>query len=415
MQRVVVTGMGTVNPLGCDVETFWSGIKEGKSGIGPITKFDATDYPAKIAGEVVDFDPSDLLDRKQLRGMADFTKFAAHAAAQAFAQSGLDEHSFDPYRTGVFIGNGIGGFEVVEENLAKLFERGPQGVAPLTIPKLITNEAAGNIAIQFGIKGPAHTTATACASGTDAIGEAFNQIRFGLVDVALTGGTEGAITQLAIAGFCRLQALATKYNDTPQISSRPFDKDRDGFVMGEGAGMLVLESLSHAKARGAKILGEIVGYAMTCDAYHLTAPDPDGEGAARAMAHTLQMANIAPTDVDYINAHGTSTPVNDPMETKAIKQVFGEHAYALAVSSTKSMTSHLIGAAGAVEAIVCLLAIRDQYLPCTLNLDEADSECDLDYVPQVGRAGKIEYAMSNSLGFGGHNGVLLFKAYTEEQ
>ena len=413
IERVVVTGMGTVNPLGHSIEEFWRNIKAGVSGIGPITKFDASEYPAKIAGEVKEFDPSDLLDRKQLRGMADFTKYAAHAAAQAYHQAGLSPETVDPYRSGVYIGNGIGGFEIVEENLAKLFERGVQGVAPLTIPKLIANEAAGNIAIQFGIKGPAHTTVTACASGTDAIGEAFTAIRFGLVDLAVTGGTEAAITRLAIAGFCRLQALSTKYNDTPHRASRPFDASRDGFVMGEGAGILILESLTHAKARGATILGEVVGYSMTCDAFHLTAPDPDGDGAARAMAAAVKMAGIEVDSVDYINAHGTSTPVNDPMETKAIKRVFGEHAYRLKVSSTKSMTSHLIGAAGAVEAIVCLLAIRDQFYPPTINLEEADSECDLNYVPTVGLSGHIEYAMSNSLGFGGHNGVLLVKAYKE--
>ncbi len=413
IERVVVTGMGTVNPLGHSIEEFWRNIKAGVSGIGPITKFDASEYPAKIAGEVKEFDPSDLLDRKQLRGMADFTKYAAHAAAQAYHQAGLSQETVDPYRSGVYIGNGIGGFEIVEENLAKLFERGVQGVAPLTIPKLIANEAAGNIAIQFGIKGPAHTTVTACASGTDAIGEAFSAIRFGLVDLAVTGGTEAAITRLAIAGFCRLQALSTKYNDTPHRASRPFDASRDGFVMGEGAGILILESLTHAKARGATILGEVVGYSMTCDAFHLTAPDPDGDGAARAMAAAVKMAGIEVESVDYINAHGTSTPVNDPMETKAIKRVFGEHAYRLKVSSTKSMTSHLIGAAGAVEAIVCLLAIRDQFYPPTINLEEADSECDLNYVPTVGLSGHIEYAMSNSLGFGGHNGVLLVKAYKE--
>jgi len=411
LERVVVTGMGTVNPLGTSVEQFWSQIKAGVSGIGPITKFDTTDYPAKIAGEVRDFDPSDLLDRKETRGMADFTKFAVHAAVQAMNQANLPNGSFDPYRSGVYMGNGIGGFEVVEENLYKLYERGPHAVAPLTIPKLISNEAAGNIAIHFGMQGPCHTTVTACASGTDAIGDAFNAIRFGLVDVALSGGTEAAITKLSVAGFCRLQALATRYNETPQIASRPFDKERDGFVMGEGAGMLVLESLSHAKKRGATILGEIVGYSMTCDAYHLTAPNPEGEGAARAMQAALAMAGAQLDEVDYINAHGTSTAANDSMETKAIKQVFGEHAYKLKVSSTKSMTSHLIAAAGAVEAIVCLLAIRDQYFPCTLNLTNPDSECDLDYVPNQGKEGIIRYAMSNSLGFGGHNGVLVFKAY----
>jgi 3-oxoacyl-[acyl-carrier-protein] synthase II len=411
LERVVVTGMGTVNPLGTSIEQFWNHIKEGVSGLGPITKFDTTDYPAKIAGEVRDFDPSDLLDRKETRGMADFTKFAVHASVQAMNQAKLETGAFDPYRSGVYMGNGIGGFEVVEENLYKLYERGPHAVAPLTIPKLISNEAAGNIAIHFGMQGPCHTTVTACASGTDAIGDAFNAIRFGQVDVALTGGTEAAITKLSVAGFCRLQALATRYNDTPQIASRPFDKERDGFVMGEGAGMLVLESLSHAKKRGATILGEIAGYSMTCDAYHLTAPNPDGEGAARAMHAALTMAGAKLEEIDYINAHGTSTAANDSMETKAIKRVFGEHAYKLKVSSTKSMTSHLIAAAGAVEAIVCLLAIRDQYYPCTLNLTNPDSECDLDYVPNKGKEGTIRYAMSNSLGFGGHNGVLVFKAY----
>ncbi|MFA6773220.1 MAG: beta-ketoacyl-ACP synthase II [Sphaerochaeta sp.] len=411
LERVVVTGMGTVNPLGTSITQFWDNIKAGVSGVGPITKFDTADYPAKIAGEVRDFDPSDLLDRKETRGMADFTKFAVHASVQAMQQAGLDKGGYDPYRSGVYLGNGIGGFEVVEENMAKLFERGPHAVAPLTIPKLISNEAAGNIAIHYNFKGPCHTTVTACASGTDAIGDAFNAIRFGQVDVALTGGTEAAITKLSVAGFCRLQALATKYNDTPQIASRPFDKERDGFVMGEGAGMLVLESLSHAKARGAVILGEIAGYSMTCDAFHLTAPNPDGEGAARAMKAAVEMAGAKLEEVDYINAHGTSTAANDSMETKAIKSTFGSHAYNLKVSSTKSMTSHLIAAAGAVEAIVCLLAIRDQYFPCTLNLTNVDNECDLDYVPNQGREGTIRYAMSNSLGFGGHNGVLVFKAF----
>jgi 3-oxoacyl-[acyl-carrier-protein] synthase II len=412
-RRVVVTGMGTVNPLGKRVEEFWTNIKEGKSGIGPLTKFDTTDYPAKIAGEVKDFDPSDLLSRKETRSMADFTKFAVYAAVQAMEQANLQPGSFDSYRAGVFLGNGIGGFEVVEENLFKLFQRGPHAVAPLTIPKLISNEAAGNLAIHFGFHGPCHTTVTACASGTDAIGEAFNAIRFGLADVAITGGTEGAITQLSVAGFCRLQALSTKYNDEPQRASRPFDKNRDGFIIGEGAGILVLESLEHARRRGAVILGEIAGYGMTCDAYHLTAPDPNGDGAARAMRNALQIAGKQIEDIDYINAHGTSTAANDSMETKAIKQVFGSHAYKLKVSSTKSMTSHLIAAAGAVEAIVCLLAIRDQYFPCTINQETPDEECDLDYVPNQGQPGKIRCAMSNSLGFGGHNGVLVFTGYDE--
>ena len=413
MNRVVITGMGTVNPLGHSVDEFWSNIKAGKSGIGKLTKFDTTDYPAQIAGEVTAFDASDLVDKRALRSMADFTKYAAHAAAQAVLQANLTEGAYDPYRSGIFLGNGIGGFEIVEENMAKLFDGGPSRVAPLTIPKLISNEAAGNLAMLFNFKGPAHTTVTACASGTDAIGEAFHQIRFGLVDVALTGGTEAAITQLAVAGFCRLQALTTKFNDNPTASSRPFDKDRSGFVMGEGAGILVLESLQHAQKRGATILGEVVGYSMTCDAFHLTAPDPDGSGAARAMKAAQEMSGARVDEIDYNNAHGTSTQATDSMETKAIKTVFGEHAKSLAVSSTKSMTSHLIGAAGAVEAIICLLALRDQYLPPTINLDEPDEGMDLDYVPNVGRSGTIRYAMSNSLGFGGHNGVLVFTSFKE--
>ncbi|WP_320128449.1 beta-ketoacyl-ACP synthase II [uncultured Sphaerochaeta sp.] len=413
-RRVVVTGMGTVNPLGKRIEEFWLNIRNGVSGVGPLTKFDNSEYPAKIAGEVRDFDPSDLLDRKETRSMADFTKFAVYAAVQAMEQANLTKGSYDPDRVGVYLGNGIGGFEVVEENLYKLFERGPHAVAPLTIPKLISNEAAGNIAIHFGFQGPCHTIATACASGTDAIGDAFNSVRFGLTDVALGGGTEAAISKLSVAGFCRLQALSTQYNDTPQKACRPFDKNRDGFIIGEGAGILVLESLEHAQKRGATILGEIVGYGSTCDAYHLTSPEPNGDGAAKAMRNALGMGGVDLNEVDYINAHGTSTAANDSMETKAIKQVFGNHAYQLKVSSTKSMTSHLIAAAGAVEAIICLLAIRDQYYPCTINQETPDPECDLDYVPNQGRSGTIRYALSNSFGFGGHNGVLVFTGYQEK-
>lgn len=415
-RRVVVVGMGTVNPLGNRVDEFWKNIKDGKSGIGPLTKFDVTDYPAKIAGEIKNFDPSDLLDRREVRSMADFTQYAVYAAAQAMQQAKLGvagEGGYDPEQSGVYLGNGIGGFEVVEENLEKLFERGPRAVAPLTIPKLIANEAAGNIAMKYGIKGPCHTTVTACASGTDAIGEAFRAVKFGVVDIAVTGGTEGAITRLAVAGFCRIQALSTAYNETPELACRPFDAKRDGFVLGEGAGILVLEELEHAKARGAEILGEIVGYGMTCDAFHLTAPDPGGDGAARAMSAAMREAGIRPDEVDYINAHGTSTEANDVMETRAIKRAFGDHAYKVKVSSTKSMTSHLVAAAGAVEAIVSLLAIRDSYFPCTLNMTDPDPECDLDYVPNKGQAGTIRYALSESLGFGGHNGALVFKGYDE--
>ncbi|HLW22603.1 MAG TPA: beta-ketoacyl-ACP synthase II [Sphaerochaetaceae bacterium] len=414
VRRVVVTGMGTVNPLGVRVDEFWNNIKAGKSGIGLLTKFDTTEYPAKIAGEVRNFDPSDLLDRKEVRSMADFTQFAVYAAVQAMQEAGLAEEGdrkFDPERSGVYLGNGIGGFEIVENNLEKLFDRGPRAVAPLTIPKLIANEAAGGIAMKFGLKGPCHTTVTACASGTDAIGAAFHAVKHGVVDLALTGGTEGAITQLAVAGFCRIQALSTGFNDTPELACRPFDAKRDGFIIGEGAGILVLEELEHAKARNANILGEIVGYGMTCDAYHLTAPDPEGDGAARAMQAALREAKIMPEEIDYINAHGTSTEANDVMETRAIKRVFKDHARSLKISSTKSMTSHLIAAAGAVEAIISLLAIRDSFIPCTLNLTNPDPECDLDYVPNVGEHGTIRYALSESLGFGGHNGALIFTGY----
>jgi len=415
LRRVVVTGMGTVNPMGTRIESFWEKIKAGESGIRQLSKFDTTDYPSKIAGEVRDFDPSDLLDRREIRNMADFTQYALHSTIQAMNQAGLGangEGGYDPEATGVYLGNGIGGFEIVEDNLEKLLEKGPRGVAPLTIPKLIANEAAGNIAIRYGIKGPCHTTVTACASGTDAIGFGFHAIKYGQVDLAITGGTEGAITKLAVAGFCRLQALSTAFNDTPEKACRPFDTDRDGFVIGEGAGILVLEELEHAKARGATILGEVLGFGMTCDAYHLTAPNPEGDGAARAMQAAMREAGISPEEVDYINAHGTSTQANDVMETKAIKQAFGAHAYKLKVSSTKSMTSHLIAAAGAVEAIICLLAIRDQFFPCTLNLTNVDPECDLDYVPQKGVPGTIRVALTESLGFGGHNGALILKGYT---
>ena len=416
-RRVVVTGMGVVTPIGTNVEDLWKNIQAGVSGVGPLTKFDCTEYPAKIAGEIRDFDPTDLIDKKELRSMADFTQYAVHATIQAMNQAGFGvqgEGGYDPENTGIYLGNGIGGFEIIEDNLRKLFDRGPRAVAPLTIPKLIGNEGAGNIAIKYGIKGPCHTTVTACASGTDAIGAAYHAIKFGLVDVAITGGTEGAITQLAVAGFCRIQALSTQYNDTPEKACRPFDKDRDGFILGEGAGILVVEELEHALARGARILGEIAGYGMTCDASHLTAPDPEGDGAARAMTIALREAGMVPEDIDYINAHGTSTQVNDAMETKAIKRAFGDHAYKLKVSSTKSMTSHLVGAAGGVEAIICLLAIRDQFFPCTLNLENPDPECDLDYVPNVGVPGKIRAALSESLGFGGHNGAVVVKAYTGE-
>lgn len=415
-RRVVVTGMGVVSPVGNRIDTFWSNIRSGVCGIGPLDRFDISEYPAKIAGQVRDFDYSDLIESKAARSMADFTIYALYAAVQAMEQAGFGPHGaggWDPFRTAVHLGNGIGGFEVVEENLRKLFERGPRAVAPLTVPKMITNEGAGNIAIHYGIKGPALTIATACASGTDALGTAFHAVKHGLVDISVSGGTEGAISQLAVSGFCRLHALSTAYNDTPLTACRPFDATRDGFVLGEGAGILVLEELSHARARGARILGEITGYGATCDAYHLTAPEPDGSGAMRAMKAAIDESGIPVEEIDYINAHGTSTQANDVMETNAIKSLFGAHAYKLKVSSTKSMTAHMVGAAGAVEAIASLLALRDQFYPCTLNLNTPDPACDLNYVPNHGVEGKMTWALSESLGFGGHNGALVFRGYEE--
>ncbi|MGM0432146.1 MAG: beta-ketoacyl-ACP synthase II [Spirochaetota bacterium] len=410
-RRVVVTGMGVVSPLGHSIDEMWSAIKSGRSGVGPLTKFDTEGYASKVAGEVKNFDPSTCIERRELRGMADFTVYGMYAAIHAMQDAGIsswEEVGYRPERCGVYLGNGIGGFEIAEDGVEKLVTKGPRSIPPMTIPKLIANEGAGNIAIRFGIKGPCSTIVTACASGTDAIGAAYQSIKHGITDAALTGGSEGAITRLGVGGFCKIQALSTEYNDQPERASRPFDRDRDGFVIAEGAAVLLLEEYEHAKARGAKIYGEISGYGMTCDAYHLTAPNPEGDGAARAMTIALEDAGIAPEDVDYINAHGTSTPVNDPMETKAIKKAFGAHAYKLKVSSTKSMTAHMVGAAGGIEAIISLLAIRDGFFPCTLNLDNPADECDLDYVPNRGVSGTIRYALSESLGFGGHNGALVF-------
>ena len=415
-RRVVITGLGAITPLGNSVDELWDGIKEGKSGIGRTTRIDPTEFPSQISGEVKDFKATDFMDKKEARNMARFTQFAVAGTVQAMKDAGLGPHGeggYAPERMGVYLGNGIGGFDVAEEGVQKLIARGPRGIPPMTIPKLIGNEAAGNIAIKYGILGPCTTIVTACASGTDAIGAGYQAIKHGVVDAVVTGGTEAAITALAVGGFCRIQALSTEYNDRPQEACRPFDKDRDGFILGEGAGILIMEDLEHAKARGAKIYGELAGYGQSCDAFHVTAPNPEGVGAARAMTTALEDAGMKPEDIDYINAHGTSTPVNDPMETKAIKLAFGEHAYKVKVSSTKSMTSHLVGAAGGVELIISLMAIRDQYFPCTINFGEADPECDLDYVPNKGYTGRIRAALSESLGFGGHNGALIVKEYKD--
>ena len=411
MRRVDITGMGVVSPIGNTLETFWRSIQAGESGAGPITRFDPTGFVTTYAAEVKDFDPKVRIDRQAARKMDRFSQFSVYAALEAWEKAGLHNASVDPDRVGIVLGNGIGGFETTEESMHYLFEKGPERVPPMTIPKLITNIGPANIAITLGVHGPVYTVATACASGTDAIGMAMQHIRAGLCDVIVTGGVEASITKLGVAGFNVIQARSSGFAHDPKRASRPFDKDRDGFVLAEGAGILILESLEHAQARGATIWAEVAGAGMTCDANHLTAPHPEGVGAAKAMSMAIRDAGLQPEDIDYVNAHGTSTPINDPTETKAIKLALGEHAYKTAVSSTKSMTGHCVGAAGGVEAIVCAMAVHDNFLPATINLDEPDPACDLDYVPNKGRKSRVRAAMSNSLGFGGHNGVVVLKKF----
>lgn len=409
--KVLITGMGAITPVGNTVDAMWTSIKNGVSGIGRITKFDPERVDSKVAGEIKDFDVSAYAEPKEARRMALFTQYALAAAKQAWQDAGLAESGTDPERVAVMIGNGIGGTEVDMEAYRILFERGPGRFSPMMIPKLIANEAAGNISIALNAKGAAHTIVTACASGTDALGVALDMIRSGRADVVVAGGTEATVTEYCVGGFCAMKALSTKYNDEPERSSRPFDANRDGFVMGEGSAMLILESEAHAKARGARVYAELAGYGASGDAYHLTAPDPDAAGAIRAIRLALKDAGLAPEEIDYVNAHGTSTPLNDPMETKAVKAVFGEHARKLKMSSTKSMTGHLLGAAGALEAVICALAIKEGFYPPTINQETPDPECDLDVVPNKGvSGGTIRAAISTSLGFGGHNGVLVIKA-----
>ena len=409
-QRIVITGLGTVNPIGNGVEETWAGIRAGKCGIGPITSFDASEFDVRIAAEVKGFDPTLWMNPKDARKMARFSQFAVAAGVQAFRDAGLAESAPDPERVGISIGNGVGGFEVLEASMRKFYESGPRRILPLTIPELISNEAAANLSKELGVKGFALTTMTACTSGTDAIGSALDMLRLGRCDICLAGGTEACIAGLPVAGFSIIHALSTR-NDDPAHASRPFDRDRDGFILGEGAAMLVLENYEHARARGAKIYAELAGYGLSCDAYHLTAPDPSGEQGVRAIRLALRDAGLAPEEVQYYNAHGTSTPLNDPLETKMLKEAFGDHVRKMKVSSTKSMTGHLIAASGAIEAVFCTLAIRDGFFPPTINLENPDVEagCDLDYVPNVGVEGEINAALSGSLGFGGHNGVLAFR------
>ncbi len=408
-RRVVVTGMGAITPIGNDVETFWEGLKEKKLGIGPISYFDTTDYKVKLAAEVKGFDPKQYMDPKAARRMETFSQFAVAATKEALENAGLDMEKEDPYRVGVAVGSGIGSLQAMERDHKKLLEKGPSRVNPLLVPMMISNMAAGNVAIQFGLKGKCINVVTACATGTHSIGEAFRSIQYGEADVMVAGGTESSITPLGVAGFTALTALST--SEDPAHASRPFDENRDGFVMGEGAGVVVLESLEHAQARGAKILAEVVGYGATCDAYHITSPAEDGSGAARAMTEAMKDAGIQPEDIDYVNAHGTSTHHNDLFETKAIKLALGDHAYKTRINSTKSMIGHLLGAAGGVEFIVCVKSIQDGFIHATAGLEVPGEGCDLDYTMGEGVSTDVRYAISNSLGFGGHNGSLIVKRF----
>lgn len=409
-RRVVITGLGVISPVGIGAEETWENLLAGKSGIGPITHFDTTDTACKIAGEVKDFDPERYMDRKEARRMDRFAQFAVAAGKLALEDSGLDLTQENAERIGVILGTGIGGIATFEQQCQNLLEKGPRRVSPFTVPMMIVNMAAGQIAIQLNAKGPNLTVVSACASGTNAIGEAYKNILRGAAEVMYTGGTEAAITPLAFASFSAAKTLST-HNEEPERASRPFDLDRDGFVMGEGATVLVLEELEHALNRGANIYAEVAGYGFMADAYHITSPAADGIGARNAMQTALEDAGISADQIDYINAHGTSTHLNDQIETLSIKAVFGEAAPKVAISSTKSMTGHLLGAAGALEGAVIALAIRDSVVPPTINYETVDPECDLDYVPNMKREMPVRYAMSNSLGFGGQNASIIFKKY----
>lgn len=409
-KRVVITGLGAVTPIGIGKDKFWQALLEGKSGIGKITRFDASEYTTQIAGEVKDFDPAQYIDKKEAKRMDRFTQFAVAASKMAFEDSGIDLQSEDLTRIGTMIGTGIGGMDTLNEQYKNLFDKGPSRISPFFIPMMIGNMAAGQTSITFGLQGPCNCVTTACATGTNAIGDAFKVIQRGDADVMVAGGTEAAISPIAVAGFCSMKALSTR-NDEPEKASRPFDKDRNGFVMGEGSGVVILESLEHALARGAHIYAEIIGYGFNADAYHITAPAPEGAQAAKCMAMALKDGDIEPEAVDYINAHGTSTPLNDKNETLAIKSLFGDHAYKLAVSSIKSMTGHLLGAAGGIECIATALTIENGQIPPTINCDEPDEELDLDYVPHKSRKQMVNVALSNSLGFGGHNATILLKKF----
>ena len=410
--RVVVTGLGVLASLGHDVDSFWDSLVSGRSGIGPVTRFDAGDLTSRVASEVQDYDPASEMDPKEVRRNDRYVHLAFGAARRAMADAGLSRDDLNPERTGVLVGSGIGGMETIQNQMTVLLEKGPRRVSPFMIPSLIANIAGGVIAIDIGAQGPNFGVVSACASGTHAIGEALRMMRLGLVDVMVAGGSEAAVTKIGFSGFCSMKAMSTRFNDEPARASRPFDSGRDGFVMGEGSGILILETLDHAKARGAKIYAELAGYGATCDAYHITSPDVESKALTQCMKLALDDAGVSPEDISYVNAHGTSTPYNDRSETLAIKNVFGAHARnGLAVSSTKSMTGHLLGAAGAIEAAAVCKAIQTNLAPPTINYEKPDPECDLDYVPNQARETSIPVAISNNSGFGGHNASLVFRKF----
>ena len=409
-KRVVITGAGVVHSLGTELDEFWENIKAGKSGISKIENFDASDFPSQIGAELKDFDPGEYIDRKEAKRLALYSQYAIVAAMKALENADLEINDEIADRAGVIVGSGIGGIEVFEEQVAKLNKRGPRRVSPFFIPMMISNMAAGNVAIYSGAKGPNMNTVTACASATTAIGEAFETIKRGAADIMIAGGTEASITPSAVAGFGNMKALSTR-NDDPEKASRPFDKDRDGFVIGEGSGILILETLESAEKRGANIIAEVVGYGASGDAYHITSPAPEGEGAVRAMKAAVERAGMKPEEINYINAHGTSTPLNDQYESTAIKTLFGDHAYKLKVSSSKSMTGHLLGAAGGVEAIISAMAVKENIVPPTMNFEEGGEGCDLDYQPNQAGEAELNAALSNSFGFGGQNACIVVKKY----
>ena len=411
-KRVVITGMGAITPLGNTLSDYWHGLVSAKNGIGPITAFDASQHACQIAGEVRGFDPLDYLDRKDAKRMDRFAQFAVSASHQALQDANFKITDLNAEQVGVMIGTGVGGLKVMEDQQEVYLNRGPSRCSPFMVPMMIANMAAGLTAIQTGAKGPNSCAVTACAAGSNAIGDAFRIVQNGYAQAMLCGGTESSVTPLAVAGFASARALSTR-NDQPSRASRPFDRDRDGFVMGEGCGILLIEALEHALSRGAKIYAEIVGYGMTCDAYHMTAPTPDGEGATRAIRMALKDANLVPEQVSYINAHGTSTPANDPTETKAIKAALGDSAYRVAVSSTKSMTGHLLGGSGGIEGVAAAMAVANDQVPPTLNLDNPDQGCDLDYVPKASRAMTVDVVLSNSFVFGVHKVTLAFQKYSD--